>query len=64
LTFIHIKRLYDEIEDTKFRPVFMYIYSVSINVRGTALFQFALSVHSSVYTFLKERKTAVEINDN
>jgi len=56
--------LYDDTEDTKVRAVLMYLYSVSINARGTALFQFAMLVHSSVYTFLKEQKTAVEINDN
>lgn len=64
MTFIHITLLYDDTEDTKVRAVLMYLYSVSINARGTALFQFAMLVHSSVYTFLKEQKTAVEINDN
>jgi hypothetical protein len=64
MTFIHIRFLYDDTEDTKVRPVLTHIFSVRINARDTALFQFAMLVQSSVYTFLKERKTAVEINDN
>jgi hypothetical protein len=66
LTFIDITLLYDNTKNTKVRPVLrvMYKYSTSVNARGTAHFQFAILVHSSVYTFLKKQKTAVEINDN